>query len=176
MPFFGGTTATTVTSNPTWVTVTASTSTTMYDNGQAYNAMRAFRSTQAYNSMATNPYFQYHDPRPQQAAIVRGHPKEARDRAQALLLEHLSPAQRETFDKNKWFVVEGGKSGKKYRIEANDDLVANIAVMDGTMIRHRLCGHCDIRRVPLADHLLAQKIMLESEEDEFLRVANRHAA
>ncbi len=178
MPFFySDSTATTASTTCTaWVTVsTVSTSTSTYDYGQMANAMAMRHYTQAYNSMA-NTYYQASYPRAEQAAVVRSHPKAAQERAWALLLEHLTPPQRETFDKNKWFVVEGGKSGKKYRIEANDDLIANIAVMDGTVIQHRLCGHCDIRKVPLGDHLLAQKLMLESAEDEFLRVANRHAA
>jgi hypothetical protein len=101
----------------------------------------------------------------------------AKKRARELLIEHLTPAQKRTFAKNDWFVVEGGKSKTRYRISAKNSLVANIDVMtvDGK-ITHRLCGHCDPGKLPLHDHLLAQKMMLEHAEDEFLKLANRHVA
>lgn len=110
------------------------------------------------------------------------HEAAARDRANELLLEHLTPAQRQTFAKNQWFVVEGGMSKTRYRIRAKGSLVANIDVMAAighegeSKVVHRLCGHCDPRAMPLADHLLAQKLMLEFDEEEFLKIANRHAA
>jgi len=37
-------------------------------------------------------------------------------RSQELLLEHLTPEQRDTFHKNKWFLVIGGKTKTQYRI------------------------------------------------------------
>lgn len=111
-----------------------------------------------------------------QARQLEKHSEEARTRAIDLLLENLSPAQRESFQRNKWFVVEGGKSGLQYRIHANDNVAANIDVLDGERVARRLCGHCEVSKVPLGDHLLAQKIMLESAEEDFLRIANRHAA
>ena len=100
----------------------------------------------------------------------------AAERANDLLLAHLSPEQRATFDRNKWFVVEGGSSKRKYRIRHNGgSLVANIDVLDGDRVVHRLCAHIDPRvRTPHSDSLLAQKVMLELAEDEFLRLANRH--
>lgn len=111
-----------------------------------------------------------------QAAILKAHAPDAQERAQELLLAHLTPEQRSTFKKNGWFVVVGGRSGKRYRIAANDNLAANIYVLDGEAVSHRLCAHCDLKTVPLADHLLAQKITLETAEDEFLSRANLHAA
>lgn len=109
------------------------------------------------------------------AAEQRRIAEAASQRAEQLLLSHLTPEQRRTFEQNKWFVVEGGKSKRKYRIRNSGSLVANIDVLDGDKVAHRLCGHVNSRAsVPLADHLLAQKVMLELAEDDFLRLANRH--
>lgn len=98
----------------------------------------------------------------------------ARARALALLRSHLTPAQRQTFATNKWFVVEGGRSKAKYRIRSHA-CAGNIEILDGERVTHRLCGHCD-SSIPLGDQLLAQKLMLELDEDEFLKLANRRAA
>lgn len=101
----------------------------------------------------------------------------AKDRARELLVEHLTPQQRETFDANGWFVVEGGRSKTQYRIRAVESMVANVDVLNKAGSRtHRLCAHVQIGTVPLGDQLLAQKVMIELAEDDFLRVANRHAA
>lgn len=99
----------------------------------------------------------------------------ASDRAGELLLEHLTPQQRETYANNGWFVVEGGRTKTKYRIRGGT-LVANIDVLDRRdRSTHRLCGHAQ-SHIPMGDQLLAQKIMLELAEDDFLLLANRHAA
>lgn len=111
-----------------------------------------------------------------QAKILAKHADAAKHRARELLLQHLTAEQRHTFEKNGWFVVEGSKSKRKYKITANDNCAANIYVLDGEKVKHRICGHCKLDQVPLADHLLAQKVMLECDEDSFLKIANRHAA
>lgn len=97
----------------------------------------------------------------------------ARKRAHEFLLEYLTKPQQETFKKNGWFVVEGGRTKTKYRIRSNS-LAGNIDVYKDDKITHRLCGHVQTNRVPIGDQLLAQKMMLESSEDDFLRIANRH--
>lgn len=111
--------------------------------------------------------------RSRQRAHMRG---EAHRRAAELLLEHLSPAQRKTFVDNKWFIVVGA-SDARYRIRDNNgSVVANIDVLDSEdTITARLCGHAQLG-IPHADQLLAQKMMLECDEEAFLRVANRHPA
>jgi hypothetical protein len=95
-------------------------------------------------------------------------------RARRLLLSHLTQDQRRTFVENGWFIVEGGKSKQRYRIR-DKNYAGNIDVLDGDRVAHRLCCHASAD-LPVADHLLAQKIMLEIAEDDFLRMANRHAA
>jgi hypothetical protein len=90
-------------------------------------------------------------------------------RSMELLLAHLTPEQRRTFEENKWFVVEGGRTKRKYKIHAEGHLNANVEVMGEN---HRLCAHCNYD-LPYNDQVLMQKVMLELDEDSFLRVANR---
>lgn len=101
--------------------------------------------------------------------------KTARDRARELLLGKLSPEQRKTFADNNWFVVEGSRTKTKYRIRGHA-YAGNIDVLDVTnKVTYRLCVHC-APDIPLEDHLLSQKLMLELAEDSIVKLANRHAA
>lgn len=110
---------------------------------------------------------QYREDQARRAAAI----KVAHD----LLLEHLTEAQRKTFAKNGWFVVEGGRSKTQYRIRSGS-IAGNIDVMSGKRATHRLCCHAPDHVMPHGDHLLAQKMMLEYAEDDFLKIANRTAA
>jgi hypothetical protein len=109
----------------------------------------------------------------QREAAQRRHA--ANELAKQLLLEHLTPAQRETYTRNGWFIVEGGRSKTKYRINGHS-VAGNIDVLNAKGgMTHRLCCHIHYARdIPHGDHLLAQKITLELAEDDFLRTANRH--
>lgn len=103
---------------------------------------------------------------------------DAEDKARDLLLTNLTESQRETLRKNKWFVIQG-RSGQLYRVRDVGHVVANIEVIERDLLGHermlhRLCGHIGDSGMPIADHLLAQKLMLEADEDAFLRLANRH--
>lgn len=111
----------------------------------------------------------------QRAARVQAEQKrsEAAERARELLLKHLTPEQRETYVSNGWFVVEGGRSKKRYRIHTRT-YAGNIDVLDGDKTEVRLCCHC-ADAIPQHDHHLAQKLMLEAAEDDFLRAAKRRA-
>lgn len=101
---------------------------------------------------------------------------EAEARSRELLLSHLTADQRDTFDKNRWFVVIGGRSGQRYRIRTGTGFNGNIDVMQKGSVQSRLCCHCCSGDVPDHDQYLAQKIALMWDEDNFLRMANRHAA
>lgn len=172
------TTATTACTNTFFVYVTytaTSATTTPTTASNTYHGMANHGMANTCNTWASSREFLVRE-RARQGRILEQHSEAVRERARALLLTQLTDEQRETFEKNGWFVVEGGKSGRKYRVAANDNCAANIYVLDGERVTHRLCGHCDLKKVPLADHLLAQKLMLESAEEEFLRIANRHAA
>jgi hypothetical protein len=110
------------------------------------------------------------------ARVIEPARASALDRARSLLLSHLNEEQRRTFEQNKWFVVEGGRTKQRYRIRDKGDLVANVEVIDmAGNVMQRLCAH-GLRelQLPLPDHFLTQKLMLENDEDAFLRVANRH--
>lgn len=138
--------------------------------------MQAVGQMQQYNAEAqrANHERQQREVQLREAEQQRTQP--ARDRAKELLLMHLTPAQKETFEKNQWFIVEGGRSKQRYRIHTHH-VIANIDVMAGDKVKHRLCAHLNAScGAPMNDHILAQKLMLEAAEDDFLKVANRHAA
>ena len=97
-------------------------------------------------------------------------PMEAERRAMDLLLEHLTSEQRRDFEASNSFVVEGGRTGTKYRLR--NHRVSNVDVLDGDRAAYRLCAHIG-QEFALGDHLLAQKIVLECDEDAFLSIANR---
>jgi hypothetical protein len=97
--------------------------------------------------------------------------QEAEKRAKAILIEHLTPEQQETVEKNKWFVVIGGKTGKPYRIRTSG-YQGNVEQLENSTPKTRFCCHAS-HALPLSDHHLTQKMMIESDECEFLRVANR---
>lgn len=98
------------------------------------------------------------------------------NRARQLLLDHLTDDQRLSLERNGWFIVIGGHSRRRYKIiAANDNFAGNIHVLDGERTVARLCGHCD-HTIPFNDQILAQKLMLENAEEDFLKLANRQAA
>lgn len=95
----------------------------------------------------------------------------ARERALALLKEWLSPQQRKQFEEHQWFEVIGGSTGQRYRIYA----MRTNNVIEFDEDGHRVAVLCfgPVGDLALGDHLLAQKIALETNESEALRVANR---
>jgi hypothetical protein len=96
------------------------------------------------------------------AAFVRR--RQARLRAEALLWAWLSPAQREQYRARRWFEVTTA-SGRRYR------------VMRGAVVRRdpRGSGYCieATSPVPVADEMLANKLLLETDERRFLAIAHR---
>lgn len=102
--------------------------------------------------------------------------KAARERAEGLLLEHLSERQRDEYKRGKSFTVAARRSGRRYRIMCAGGIVANVHELDAHgKTSRRLCAHVSHSfGVPSPDHFLAQKLMLEHHEDEFRRVANDH--
>jgi hypothetical protein len=97
------------------------------------------------------------------------HDRLAHERALALLVRALSPAQRAEFERSNTFTVRGG-SGQRYRITFGT--TANVEVLDPTgAVTRRLCAAPTGVPVPAA--MLAQKLMLEASEAEFLAIAAR---
>jgi hypothetical protein len=96
------------------------------------------------------------------AALVRR--RQARLRAEALLWAWLSPAQRRQYRARRWFEVTTS-SGRRYR------------VLRGGVVRvgPRGSGYCieATSPVPVADEMLANKLLLETDERRFLATAHR---
>lgn len=91
--------------------------------------------------------------------------KEADDRAKQLLLDHLSEEQKKTFEKEGWFECVGNKTGKTYRVHN----YRNVNTVQGKT------KYCLVQKntVPLPDQLLTEKMLIENDEEKFLKVANR---
>ena len=97
--------------------------------------------------------------------------EEATKRATELLISYLDEDQRESFDKNKTFVCWGSESGTPYRI--NHKTQINVDVLNENLEKTgvQLCAVPD-EKVPIPDHMLAQKIMIENDENRFLEIAD----
>jgi hypothetical protein len=94
-------------------------------------------------------------------ALVRR--RQAKLRAEALLWAWLSPAQRSQYRARRWFEVTTA-SGRRYR------------VLRGAVVRlPRGSGYCieATSPVPVADEMLANKLLLETDERRFLATAHR---
>jgi hypothetical protein len=95
-------------------------------------------------------------------ALVRR--RQARRRAEALLWAWLSPTQRQQYRARRWFEVTT-TSGRRYRI-----LRGGVVRLDP-----RGSGYCieATSPVPVADEMLANKLLLETDECRFLATAHR---
>jgi hypothetical protein len=95
-------------------------------------------------------------------ALVRR--RQARLRAEALLWAWLSPAQRKQYRARRWLEVTTS-SGRRYR------------VLRGGVVRldPRGSAYCieATSPVPVADEMLANKLLLETDERQFLATAHR---
>ncbi len=90
----------------------------------------------------------------------------ARDKSLALLKEWLSPDQLKDFEQTSSFEVTGSWSKKRYRI--HQSTAFNVAPLGE---RHRFCFVPE-NAESVGDIMLAQKIMLENDETQALKVAN----
>lgn len=98
----------------------------------------------------------------------------ANGRAERILRESLSPKQCEELQAKGYFDLETIRpSGERklYRImRGRSRNVQEIDAESGRVVKH-LCAH-PVALVPDADTMLVQKFMLESAEEDFLRIAN----
>ena len=92
-------------------------------------------------------------------------------KAKALLKEWLSSEQLLQYERNRWFEVVGSKTGKRYRIQEQQQ--QNVYELDAT--GRPIRGWCFMPKGRLAtgDVMLAQKIALETDEKGTMRVALR---
>ena len=94
----------------------------------------------------------------------------ANDKAKKLLVEHLTADQQRTYEEKKYFDVD--IEGRIYRIHHGSH--GNVRLMGtGTKAGKEVTKFCiQPEGVPIGDVLLAQKLLLQCNEQEFLRIAN----
>lgn len=94
-------------------------------------------------------------------------PRGPYERSARLLVRCLTPAQRKEFERERAFTVRG-TSGQLYRITYGT--TSNVEVVNASgEVLSRLCA--GPTGLPTPAVMLAQKLMLESAEREFLRIA-----
>lgn len=138
--------------------------------------------TWTINSSAQTQVAAYHQPTPEE--IERNQERqrrhreeqqrreaeraEAERRAEALLQDNLTQEQREMLARMQEFIVVGSK-GKRYAIGRGN--AHNVKELDdgGRKVKS-LCALPS--GVPVGDVMLAQKFLLETDEDAFLSIAN----
>lgn len=108
-----------------------------------------------------------------EAAKVKIFTDTAKARARKLLFSMLNTdQQKELEEKNFFHLTVHDRSGsmRVYRIEHGYAGNVKLIGVDGQPVK-RYCIHADYR-LPYEDQMLAQKLMLETNEPEFLRIAN----
>ena len=105
--------------------------------------------------------------------ITRRKAKAAEAKAEQLLVALLSLSQRAELEKDRTSSLIGGKTKRRRRVAAGQTHGNGKEVDENGKIVASLC--CQPENVPTWDANLAQKLMLERCEDEFLRIANRRA-
>lgn len=96
--------------------------------------------------------------------------KQAKERALKLLMDNLTEQQIKNFEENRCIDIEG-KSGDRYKISVGRTRNIQVFGKDG-QTKYHLCAHPDLN-VPDEDTVLAQKLMIQTDEEAFLRIANR---
>lgn len=166
-------------SNATTTTITTTTNTAgqawiqwVSVSGQSGQRVIQARQTPQEAAEANRRMEEYREGKKVEAERYRA----AKERAEGLLYENLSDEQRAEIKRSKFFVVTGGKTGRRYKINAEGGLSGNVHEIDDSgVLKRRLCAHIDhAANAPIFDHILAQKLMLEYEEEAFLKVANDH--
>lgn len=105
----------------------------------------------------------------ERAAAAEAERKAARDRARQLLLSMLDVRQREQLEREQFFEVITNHSRRRYRIRQGTH--GNVRLVDET--GREVTSYCaQPLGVPDEDAMLAQKLMLETDEEAFLKVAN----
>lgn len=93
-------------------------------------------------------------------------PEKENEKAKKLLWSCLSRKQKKMYKQNKTFIAIGNVTGTRYLIQNKTQI--NIVQLDddGNWVE-KLCT-VPAERIPVEDHQLAQKLMIETEEDVFL--------
>lgn len=91
-----------------------------------------------------------------------------RKKAKRLLYSMLTDYQKRMYRKHRYFHVIS-QTGKKYRLKHGDTM--NVYLIEGDKPVKKYCIHPT--NVPVEDTLLAQKLLLETDEKAFLKIANK---
>ena len=102
--------------------------------------------------------------------LTPGQQKQARKRARKLLKASLDAEQRRELKRKGYFHVSGSR-GNVYRVASRFPFNVRLAGY-AKPSRVFFCLEAEDPLVPVEDVMLAQKLMLEQDEGEFLRVAN----
>ncbi len=97
--------------------------------------------------------------------------REAEARAEAFLLTHLDDAQRATYEAARYFDVLSDDGARTYRLYKGVSGNVKLLEVETGRAQRSYCAH-PREDLPVADVVLAQKLMLEYAEDEFLRIAH----
>jgi hypothetical protein len=94
---------------------------------------------------------------------------ETNEKAKELLLSCLTPEQESDYLESNSFVAIGNETGTSYRINRGRQI--NIVKLDSDYRPVMKLCTVSVERIPVEDHMLAQKLMIETEEDAFLKKA-----
>lgn len=148
--------------NYVWATWNAATATTVTNVWGTWNGV--VEETREQRQVRERRQAEFVEEQRKQASEAAA----ARARAARLLEANLDEEQRKTLVEKNCFYLHT-KAGRKYRIDRGTH--GNVKLIDETgKILKGYCAQPD--GVPVEDSMLAQKLMLESDEDAFLRVAN----
>ncbi len=105
----------------------------------------------------------------EERARQRLHRVEVTARAESLLLSALNPIQAKDFRTTREFTVISKDGKRTYRITYG--IAGNVILIEKGKPVARYCIYPI--GIPIEDVMLAQKLMLETDEESFIRIANR---
>lgn len=127
------------------------------------------RRQQADLARMSGQFFWFPEQYAQEFEQRREADRTARDRARQLLLGYLNDEQRREFEKTDQFVVYGSMTGTHYRLTTDRSFGIHVLVLDKRV--GKLCA-TPRDMVPSYDQMLAQKLLIETDEPRFLKLAN----
>lgn len=104
-----------------------------------------------------------------EAAERQAERDKVREKAWKLLLSMLDKQQKDQLERDRFFDVVARNSRRRYRIHHGTH--GNVRLLND--VGKEVTRYCaQPNNVPAEDAMLAQKLMLEHEEDQYLKVAN----
>jgi hypothetical protein len=163
---------------------TQTTQTTSYDvSSLAASVWQQWQVTAAARTTIQNRRHTTPSPRPSPASprdlLIRRNRNRAANlrrrvasrRARELLMANLNDTQREEYASKREFHVETADGTRRYRIQ--EGVAGNVYFLgQAGRATMRYCCHLRDPEIPACDHMLIQKLMLETDEERFLELAN----